>query len=238
MCRPSANTHSPSTSGRRSAAQSTGARQQRSSSSSSQVTVSEHPAMSRLVTYSPTSGATTVMPAAANSGSSASHSTRSSSILVAPRPFRSTATRPEKSRPSRMTGSNRARAISSGGARSTTARPASPWMPSPSAMRPSGTSNSLSASPGSVQPSKATPKERVRAFAWRPIASTWSMPCPASAAAPMILNTRRSPATPRRVAAASGPALATSSVVVTMRASIPSWRRRSAAIPKFRLSPA
>ena len=65
-------------------------------------------------------------------------------------------------------------------------------------MRPFGTLNSLSGSPGMVQPPNATPKVRVRSLARRPIRSTSSSDRPDSAAAAVILNTVRSPAMPRR----------------------------------------
>ncbi len=49
---------------------------------------------------------------------------------------------------------------------SVSSMPGSPWMPMPTAMRPSGTVNSGSVAPGRVQPLNATPKDRVRSFAW------------------------------------------------------------------------
>ena len=49
--------------------------------------------MSSEVTYSPTSGATTVRPAAASAGATPPHSTNSSSCLVEPSPFSTAVTR-------------------------------------------------------------------------------------------------------------------------------------------------
>ena len=43
--------------------------------------------------------------------------------------------------------------------------PGSPWMPRPTPILPSGTVNSGSSAPGRVQPSNATPRVRVAAFA-------------------------------------------------------------------------
>ena len=49
-------------------------------------------------------------------------------------------------------------AISLAGASGRRSRPGSPWMPSPIAMRPSGTEKSGPPAPGRVQPVKATPR--------------------------------------------------------------------------------
>ena len=73
---------------------SAGASQSVSSSSSSQVRVSEQPAMSRLVTSSPTSGATSVDAGLLEQRARRRQSTNSSSYLVEPSPLRSTAARP------------------------------------------------------------------------------------------------------------------------------------------------
>ena len=69
-------------------------------------------------------------------------------------------------------------------------------MPSPIAIRPAGTLNSGSLAPGSVHPANATPNETVRALASSASRSTASRSKPASAAAPAILKTKMSPATP------------------------------------------
>src|SRR5918995_3546950 len=79
---------------RRKAGVSAGATQQPSSSSSSQVIDSEQPAMSRLVTSSPTSGSTSTAPAASNNSATSPNSAYNSSYLVAPSPLTSTAARP------------------------------------------------------------------------------------------------------------------------------------------------
>ena len=100
----------------------------------------------------------------------------------------------------------------------------------------SGTTNSGSWAPGMVQPEKATPNVRVASFAARPTRSTSSMSAPAAAAAPSALKTTKSPAMPRRSSRSGDDA--TSSVTSTMRVSMPSWRSRSAAMPKFITSPA
>ena len=100
--------------------------------------------------------------------------------------------------------------------------PGSPWMPSPTAIRPSGTVNSGSAAPGSVQPVKATPNDRVRSLARRATRSTSSREQPSSAAAQATLKTVRSPAMPRRFCTSSGVALQMSSVTSTVRQSMPS----------------
>ncbi len=71
-------------------------------------------------------------------------------------------------------------------------------MPRPTDIMPSGTVNSGACAPGSVHPENATPRVRVRLFAWIAIRSTSSRSAPSSAAAPAMRNTHRSPAMPRR----------------------------------------
>ncbi len=105
-------------------------------------------------------------------------------------------------------------------------------------MVPGSRANSGDVAPGSVQPPKATPSDRVRAFVAVATRSTPSRSYPPSAAAPAILNTTTSPATPRRRDHSAGGALAMSSVTRRMRVSIPSARSVSAAAPKLRTSPA
>ncbi len=115
----------------------------------------------------------------------------------------------------------------------------------PSSMVPSLTLNSGSLAPGSVQPAKAAPKVRVMALARRATRATESRSSPRSAAAPAVLKTKKSPATPRRSldgstgapSTGAGP-LATSSVTRTVRVSTPSAARRRAASPKCMTSPA
>ncbi len=68
--------------------------------------------------------------------------------------------------------------------------PGSQWMPSPTAIRPSGTENSGWSAPGRVQPLKATPNERVRSFAsWREPRDLREVGPPASAAAAAMRKT-------------------------------------------------
>ncbi len=218
---------------------SAGASHRRSSSSSSHVTVSEQPAMSRLVTYSPTSGATIVTPRSTSRSCTLSHRTNSSSYLTSPRPLRSTAARPSasagRSASTRSTSST-ASAAAVGLASSPT--PGSPWMPSPHPAVPGSRLNRAWSWPGSVHPSKATPNDCVR---WLPRAArrfTSARSAPSSAAAPASLKTTRSPATPRRSWARSAGAEATSSVTSRIETSVPWARRRLAAAPKLSTSPA
>src|SRR5699024_7733842 len=137
-----------------------------SSSSSSRVTVRDRPAMSRLVTCSPTSGRTTVRPASARSREACFHTTNISSYFTVPRPLSTTATRSESSSGvSSSTPSTRILASSCALGIGCSSMPGSPWMPRPIAIVPSGTWNRASSAPGRVQPSKATPSERVAAVA-------------------------------------------------------------------------
>lgn len=102
--------------------------------------------------------------------------------------------------------------------------PGSPWMPSPMPIWPFSTWNRASSAPGNVQPSKATPKERVASLAFHARRSASSRSAPASIAAPAILKTGRSPATPRRSRWFSGVLDATSSL--TERATPPATSTR------------
>ncbi len=195
--------------------------------------------MSRLVTSSPTSGATTSTPFSASNRATVPHTTNSSSYLVAPSPLRIAVTRRDSvSGASASRLSTRILASSDAEGRSRSETPGSPWMPSPSPIRPSGTSNSGLSCPGSVQPSKATPRLRVRPLACWATRTTSSKEYPSSAAAEATLNTTKSPTTPRRLVCSAAGALATSSVTTTLCARIPSRSRRSTASPKFMLSPA
>ncbi len=125
--------------------------------------------MSRLVHNSPTSGDTTTSPASASRRETVAYTTKSSSYFTVPRPFSSTATRsPAPMGRSARTRSTSRAARSEAGGIGTSEMPGSPWMPRPSDMNPSGTVNSGASAPGRVHPAKATPKLRVRSFAWRP----------------------------------------------------------------------
>ena len=172
---------------RRKAGVSAGAVQKPSSSSSSQVSDSEQPAMSRLVTSSPTSGATISTPASTSRAATSPYRAYSSSYLVAPRPLTTTAARREPAGRSASTFSTRVEARLSAFIQPTELIPGSPWMPSPKSILPRSTWNSGSSAPGSVQPWKATPNEYVAAFAAAITRSTSSRSAPASAAAPAIL---------------------------------------------------
>ena len=119
--------------------------------------------MSRLVTSSPHSGSTTVSPAAVRSFSILPKSRNSSSYLTVPRPLTIATTRLPASSGlsarSRLTSSS---ASSEAVGMGCSEMPGSPWMPRPRDICPAGTVNSGASAPGSVQPSKATPRERVR----------------------------------------------------------------------------
>ena len=134
--------------------------QNASSSSSSQNRVSEVPAMSKLVQYSPTCGSTGSRPALAQQLGDAAVDDEQLLVLDEPRPLRIGTTRaPARSRrprAARRAGATRAvRPVRGGDVISS--MPGSPWMPSPMAMRPSGTENSGCSAPGRVQPVNATP---------------------------------------------------------------------------------
>ena len=77
---------------------------------------------------------------------------------------------------------------------------------------PSGTVNSGSSAPGSVQPSNATPNVRVAAFAASATRITPGRSSPSSAAALAHLKTVKSPAMPRLFDSSPFGALAMSSV--------------------------
>ena len=195
--------------------------------------------MSKLVTSSPHSASATSTPAAARCAATWPNSTNSSSYLMVPRPFNSTTAR--STDPSGLSSSSRATSIcarSWADGKGTSLIPGSPWIPSPMDICPGGTLNSGPGAPGRVQPLKATPSVRVRALALRASLSTSSRPSPASAADPATLKTVRSPAMPRRSAIRSTGALAMSSVTTTVRASVPSDRRRCSACPNCIRSPA
>ena len=105
-------------------------------------------------------------------------------------------------------------------------------------MRPSGTVNSGSSAPGSVQPVKATPNDRVRSFASRATRGD-------AVEVVALLGRGGRGAEDREIAGDAaalvllvGRALETSSVTVTVSHAMPSARSCSCAASKFRTSPA
>ena len=138
---------------RRKAALSHGASHSSSRPWSSQVRVSEHPAMSRLVTNSPTSGATAVSPFRSSCRSIDAQAPNNSSYFVPPSPLRMTATRPlasaGRSRKSRSTSTCASSLAVTTGPSET---PGSPWIPRPIAISRAGTTKRGSLAPGSVHP--------------------------------------------------------------------------------------
>ena len=109
-----------------------GASRSSSSSSSRKTTLSETPAMSRLVTCSSTIGATISRPAASRSRATRPYRTNISSYLVQPRPLTRTPTRRAPAGRSARTPSTRVRAISSTPFSGCEDSPGSPWTPRPS----------------------------------------------------------------------------------------------------------
>ena len=221
---------------RRNAGASAGARQRRSSSSSSQATVTTA-GQSRLVTSSPTSGATTSSPARSRRAWTEFHNTNSSSYFTDPRPLTTTVTRlpasggccrgPSRPSPWRAVGGGQ-RSLADPGF-TVDAEP-----PSHGLLR-QGEQGCVGA--GKVQPSNATPKERVRSLApgHRGDASEVVAGFGGGAG---DLEHDRSPATPRRRCSSPTGADATSSVTACTATSWPWARSRAAAAEKLRTSPA
>ena len=147
----------------RNAGVSAGAAQYCSSSSSSQSRVRESPDMSRLVTSSPHSGSTTVSPAAVEELFDLAEKQEEFVVLD-----RAEAVDDRDHAGPGVVGLVRQQPATSRSASSEAVgigcseMPGSPWMPRPSDIWPAGTVNSGSSAPGRVQPSKATPRERVR----------------------------------------------------------------------------
>ena len=116
--------------------------------------------------------------------------------------------------------------------------PGSPWIPMPISISSSPISKFGRRVCGSEQAASATPMVKVRAFALRATRSTSSSGSIRSQAAPAALKMKTLPATPRRLSRRSRGAEATSSVVITVRTSMPSIAAISAAMSKFITSPA
>ena len=107
----------------------------------------------------------------------------------------------------------------------------------PISISPSGRSKVGLPASGSVQDESATPIVRSPAAARSVVATTSSSVAPSAAFAPATLYRKKMPAMPRRLAARSGGAEATSSAPSTVRTSMPSSLAYSAARSKFITSP-
>ncbi len=198
--------------------------------------LSETPAMSKLVTSSPTSGSTILTPASARRFATSPKSTNSSSYLTEPRPLstarpRASATSSGRSASSDSTSSSR-EAVGGRHVGLLDARLAVD--PQPERHPPRGHLEQRLVAPGSVQPENATPKVRVRSLARRASRSTASRSSPRSAAAPAHLEHEQAAGDAAALVRLLGAALATSSVTSTVGASTPAARsgappRRSSA---------
>ena len=206
-------------------ARATGPRARRSS----QHSVSDTPAMSRLVTSSPTSGSTTRTPASSSSCIDAPVEDEQLLVLHAAeaveqhghppavgrsRTRRQLAQQPGHELPRQLVGRRAGRPRRS---------PAHRARPCPRAIRSAGTVNSGSPPAGQRAAGEGhaeRPGARVGQLREprRPRRRLW----PRSAAAPATLKTTRSPATPRRRVTSPAPALETSSVTRTCLTSMPS----------------
>ncbi len=111
--------------------------------------------------------------------------------------------------------------------------PGSPWMPRPSSAFPAAIRLSL-ADPGTVQVSSDMPMDLVPVITRSAAAATVARLAPCSARWPAILCTKSVPARPRDCGRLGR---AMSSSTITMLTFRPKARARSAARPKFSLSP-
>ena len=193
---------------------SAGASQYFSNSSSKKVMERATPAISRLVTSSPTSGDTMVYPFSVKCSDTVFHNTNNSSYFVEPRPSKITPMR--RLLPSGASSkilSTRSLARSAAGSRSLSNTPGSPWIPCPTSILPSGTWNIGSFAPGMVHPFNPTLIVLVRSFAFSVSRTISSKLQPSADAAPATLNTVKVPTFPRRFSISEGGALAISSVI-------------------------
>lgn len=127
--------------------------------------------------------------------------------------------------------------MASAGCSLTFSRPGSPWIPMPSSISSSPSSNDGSPECGTVHGVSATPIERTWRTTFSATAVTSSRESPRSAAAPAIFSTRTVPATPRRPAVKVESFTATSSSTITERTSMSSAAASSAAVSKLSTSP-